>query len=264
VNSLTHIKTGRKIVLYILFSLFFYLLPGTLTAQDDLPDPMSPPRMVNDFSGVFSPSESSNLEAKLRSYNDKTTVQIYVVTVNSLGGDAAYNYAARLGEKWGIGQKGKDNGVLILIKPKTKEERGNVFIAPGYGLESVLNDAYCGRIIDNEMMPSLQQNDYYTATDKAVDAIINRISSSEESISEDGQKVYTMPEENSSSWKDMFFACILLPLFILCMIIFPRFRAFIFYILLVFSRSGGGGNGGGGFGGGGGGRFGGGGAGRSW
>lgn len=250
----------------ILFWVFLFLVPVMLSAQDDLPDPMSPPRMVNDFSGIFSSAQAANLETKLRNYHDTTTVQIYIVSVNSFGGDAAYNYAASLGNKWGIGQKGKDNGVLILIKPKTKEERGNVFIAPGYGLESVLNDAYCGRIIDNEMMPYLQQNDYYMAADRATDAIMNRISSSEEYVTADGQKAYSMPEESSNSWTDIFFACILLPLFILCMVIFPRFRAFVFYMLLLFSRSGGGGRGGsgGGFGGGGGGRFGGGGAGRSW
>lgn len=235
-----------------------------LTAQNDLPDPMRPLRMVNDFSNVFSSQQQASLEDKLRNYHNQTTVQIYVVTVNTLGGDAPYNYAARLGEKWGIGQKGKDNGVLILIKPKTKEERGDVFIAPGYGLEAMLNDAYCGRIIDNTMMPSLKNNDYYTATDNAIDAIINRISE-EGTADESGIINQHVQGDSSSTWVDALIACILLPLFIICMVIFPRFRAVVFYILLLLMKSGGGrGGGGGSFGGGGGGRFGGGGGGRSW
>lgn len=265
-NKLININSKQRIGFVVLFFVFLFSIPHLVLAQDDLPNPMSPPRMVNDFTGTFSSSQVSNLEEKLRSFHDQTTVQIYVVTVNTFGGDAGYNYAARLGEKWGIGQKGKDNGVLILIKPKTEEERGNVFIAPGYGLEAILNDSYCGRIIDNEMIPYLKENDYYTATDKAVDAIIQRIQSSEESVSEDGQVVRTMPKDNSTSWGEIFLACVIFPLFIICMIIFPRFRSVVFYILLIFLRSGGGsGKGGGGsFGGGGGGRFGGGGAGRSW
>jgi len=249
-----------KLLLIVLAAI---LLPFALVAQNDLPDPMSPPRMVNDFSGIFDSQQRSALESKLRNYHNQTTVQIYVVTVNSLNGDAAYNYAAQLGEKWGIGQKGKDNGVLILIKPKTKEERGNVFIAPGYGLEASLNDSYCGRIIDNEMIPALKNNDYYTAADNAVDAIIARLEGDDASGSSNDAVNQQTPNGNPLGFSDIFFTCILLPLIIICMIIFPRFRAFVFFILMLFFRGGGRG-GGGGFGGGGGGRFGGGGAGRSW
>ncbi len=232
-----------------------------IAAQDSIPDPMYPPRLVNDFANVFTESQQYQLEQRLRAYHDSTTTQIYVVTVNSLGGDAPYNYAASLGNKWGIGQKGKDNGVLILIKPKTNNERGQVFIAPGYGLEARLNDAFVGRVIDNEMIPYLQQNnDYYRATSNAVNEIIERIADED----------FTGGEKNGSlgswSWGDTFLMCILLPLFIILFIISPRFRSVVMFLLLLLFRGGGGrgGSSGGGFGGGGGGRFGGGGAGRSW
>lgn len=260
-----------------LVGLFIILLttinPFRIAAQNDLPDPMKPYRMVNDFSGIFDAQQQASLEGKLRNYHNRTTVQIYVITVDSLNGDAPYNYAARIGEKWGIGQKGKDNGILILIKPKTKNQRGEVFIAPGYGLEAQLNDAYCGRIIDNEMIPSLKSNDYYTATDNAINAIIYRISGDKE-LAEYAQSVDPKYSDNeSSTFSDIFWKFIVLPAFIISFILFPRFRTVVLYILLLFIRSGGSGDrrGGGGrsgggssFGGGGGGRFGGGGAGRSW
>ena len=66
------------------------------------------------------------------------------------------DYAQRLGEKWGIGQKGLNNGVLILVKPKTSDSNGEVFIAPGYGLEGVIPDITCGEIVDYEILPAFR------------------------------------------------------------------------------------------------------------
>ncbi|MDR1882607.1 MAG: TPM domain-containing protein [Prevotella sp.] len=156
-----------------LSSIFFlFLATLALQAQDDLPSPMSPPRLVNDFSGTFSASQRDELEQILRAYNDSTSTRIYVVTVADLQGYAVSDYAARLGEKWGIGQKDKNNGVLVLVKPRMENERGQVFIATGYGVEHILTDARCGRIIDRDMMPHLQTGDYYNASKAAIFAII--------------------------------------------------------------------------------------------
>lgn len=83
------------------FYLFVVLLLSVIsgiTAQN-IPDPMSPPRLVNDFAGIFSDVEKSALEQKLLSYNDSTSTQIYVVTVTDLGGYPASDYAFRLGER---------------------------------------------------------------------------------------------------------------------------------------------------------------------
>ena len=153
-----------------IFALIFSL-PVFLHAQDDLPDPMSPPRLVNDFARIFDDTQRNELERRLFNYQDTTSTQIYVVTTTDLKGYDISDYAIRLGEKWKIGQKDKDNGVLILIKPRINNERGGVFIATGYGVEYILNDARVGRIIDQYMMPYLQTGDYYNATKSAVDAI---------------------------------------------------------------------------------------------
>jgi uncharacterized protein len=156
-----------------ILNIFLLLLVTVLLqAQDDLPSPMSPPRLVNDFAQTFDTSQRNELELILKAYNDSTSTQIYVVTVTDLQGYAVSDYAARLGEKWGIGQKDKNNGVLILIKPRIGNERGQVFIATGYGVEHILTDARCGRIIDQYMIPYLQSGDYYNATKAAALAII--------------------------------------------------------------------------------------------
>jgi uncharacterized protein len=79
-----------------------------------------------------------------------------------------------LAEKWGIGQKGLDNGVLILIKPKTSEaSRGEVSIAQGYGLEGVIPDIICGQIIDNEILPEFKNGNYYRGLDKATSTLMS-------------------------------------------------------------------------------------------
>jgi uncharacterized protein len=110
------------------------LLPNISWSQD-IPAPMNPPRLVNDFAGILRGEERDALESMLRGYHDTTSTQIYVVTVNDLAGYDISDYAFRLGEKWGVGQKGKNNGVVILIKPKVGNQKGQAFIATGYGME---------------------------------------------------------------------------------------------------------------------------------
>ncbi|MCD7974146.1 MAG: TPM domain-containing protein [Candidatus Azobacteroides sp.] len=232
----------------------------------EIPDPMYPPRLVNDYTGLFSAQEAAMLESKLRSYHDTTSTQIYVVVVPSLGGQDPAYYAYEVGEKWGIGQKGKDNGAVLLIKPRSGNERGQVFIATGYGLEGALPDAICKRIVEQTILPYFQQKQYYQGVDAGIDRMIGYLAGEYKADKTDG--------EGSG-----------LPIWLLIII--------IVILIIIFSsgnneqdingkggsrsrsgptvffpppRSGGGFGGfsGGGFGGGGGGRFGGGGAGGSW
>ena len=158
---------------YILILILFSSLG--LSAQD-IPEPMVPYRLVNDFADIFSPAEEQALEQKLRAYNDSTSTQIYVVSVSDLGGYPASDYAFRLGEKWEIGQKSKDNGAVILIKPQIGNSRGQAFIATGYGLEARINDAYAGRIVRNDMIPYFMDEDYFGGANAGIDAMIARLS----------------------------------------------------------------------------------------
>ena len=155
-----------------LLSFIFLLILSISGIAQDFPEPMKPSRIVNDFTNLFSPQQAKALERKLRNFNDTSSTQIAVVTVPSLQGYAPNDYAQRLAEKWGIGQQGKDNGILVLVKPKTQREKGQVAIAVGYGLEGVIPDAIASRIIRNEIIPQFQQGNYYTGINQATDVLM--------------------------------------------------------------------------------------------
>ncbi len=161
-----HNTLMRSIILIVLA--FFTL---SVCAQN-IPERTSPPKLVNDFANILEADQIQQLENALVKFENETSTQVAVVTVKSLDGDDVSNYAFRLGEKWGIGQKGKNNGILILIKPKYGNERGQAFIATGYGLEGAVPDAYAKRIVENEMIPNFKQNDYFKGIASAVTVIM--------------------------------------------------------------------------------------------
>ena len=142
------------------------------TAFAGIPPKPTPPRLVNDLAGVFQPMETATLERVLTDYNDSTSTQIAVVTVNDLEGMAAAEYATRIGLEWQVGSEKFDNGVVILVKPKNSNGSGEVFIAVGYGLEGAIPDARAKAIIDKIMIPRFIENDYFGAVAGACDAIM--------------------------------------------------------------------------------------------
>jgi len=126
-------------------------------------------RLVNDYTNTLSSSEIQTLEEKLVAYDNGTSVQIAIVIIQTLDGYEISNYAFELGEKWGIGQGGTNNGALILVSIDDRK----MWIATGYGLESTLTDALCKRIIENEMKPRFRQGDFAGGLSAAADAIIS-------------------------------------------------------------------------------------------
>lgn len=155
----------------LLLVLLLVLIFGTgLNAQ--LPSPSNPPRLVNDYTGTLSASQINTLEHKLVAYNDSTSTQILVMLVDDLQGYSIEQYATEIGHSWGVGQKDKGNGVVILVKPKKGSERGEVNISTGYGMEQYVTDATGKNIIEKEMIPAFKEGDYYTGIDKAVNVIM--------------------------------------------------------------------------------------------
>jgi len=145
-------KTRRMRNTLFTLSLFFTAV-FTLSAQNCIPAQQNPQRLVNDFAEVLSPAFEAQLEQYLIGFNDTTSTQIAVVTVSDLCGEEASFFAFGLGEKWGVGDKNFDNGIVVLFKPKQQKSKGEVFIATGYGLEGVLPDATTKMIVENEMIP---------------------------------------------------------------------------------------------------------------
>ncbi|MBS3806258.1 MAG: TPM domain-containing protein [Bacteroidales bacterium] len=160
-----------KTKLYRFFLLvWMLLLIGPAMAQvEDFPERPQPPQIVNDFAEVLSPSEQSQLEQKLVRFNRETSTQIAVVTLNDLRGYAISDYAVRLAHEWGVGQEGKDNGILILVSP----ENQRVFIATGYGLEGAVPDATAQQIVDNEILPLFRQGNYYKGLEQATTVLFD-------------------------------------------------------------------------------------------
>ena len=164
------------------------ILIGVTGFAQKIPARPVPPRLVNDFADILSDREEYALETKLVNYNDTTSTQICVVTVTSLDGTTSDDFAQKLGEQWGVGTK-DNNGVVILVKPKTADELGDVSIQVGYGMEPYITDAVNYVIRTKEMIPAFKEGDYYTGIDNAVDAIIGLASgafTAEEYADEDG------------------------------------------------------------------------------
>lgn len=130
--------------------------------------PAKSTRLVNDYTNTLSSEEVNTLERKLVSFNDSSSIQIAVVLINSLEGYDANDYAVRLAESWGIGQKEKNNGLIILAAIQDRR----VAIQTGYGMEGAVPDAIAKRIIEREIKPFFKRGDYYTGLDNATTAII--------------------------------------------------------------------------------------------
>lgn len=148
--------------------LVILLFTGWKVQGQDIPPRPNPPRLVNDLAGVLLGDEAETLERKLRAYYDSTSTQIAIVTMNTIGDYESSEVGLKILRDWGIGTKGKDNGILILAVIQDRKIR----IETGYGMEGVVPDAIANRIIDEALKPNFRQEHYYQGFDEATDKII--------------------------------------------------------------------------------------------
>ncbi len=123
---------------------------------------------VTDRAGLLSQSEIQSLSASLAGHEKNSSTQIVIVILPDLGGMSASSYAFELGDTWGVGQKGEDNGIVLLVSVGDRE----VFIATGYGVEGAVPDVIAGRIIREIITPNFRRGRYYDGLQTAVDALI--------------------------------------------------------------------------------------------
>lgn len=237
-----------------------------------IPSRPDPQRLVNDLAQVFTSDQVSRLENTLVAFDDSTSNQIVVVTVKDLEGYDPSEYATRIGLDWGVGSAQFNNGIVLLVKPKTYDSAGQVFIAVGYGLEGAIPDAYAKRIIENELIPNFRLNDYYAGVEAACDVLMKLAS---------GEISEPRGEEEDDALLEIIATLLFIGLLIFIFIIAVghndsnnhgsgggRRTVYVGPIITSGRSYGGGSSFGGGFGGGfggfGGGSFGGGGAGGSW
>lgn len=140
--------------------------------DDKLPARPAPPRLVNDLVGMLSPGEQAQLEQKLVTYNDSTSSQVTIVIVKSTQPYEPADYAFSIGRKWGVGQKGKNNGLVLLWATGDRK----IYIATGRGLEGAIPDAIAKRIISQIIAPNFKQQQYYQGLDQATTEIFRRAS----------------------------------------------------------------------------------------
>ena len=126
---------------------------------------------VNDRADILAPATEEKLEQFLRGFEQSDSTQIVVLTIPTLDGESLEEYALKVAEKWGIGQKGKDNGALLLIARDDRQMR----IEVGYGLEGRLTDLLAGRIIDNEIKPRFRAGDFDSGVLAGVQAIAQAV-----------------------------------------------------------------------------------------
>ena len=185
-------KTIEKHKLTLFLGLLLVLLTFGTTLKAQLPSPSNPPRLVNDYTGTLSDNQIKTLEHKLEAYNDSTSTQILVLLVDDLQGMSIDQYGTEIGHSWGVGQKGKSNGFVILVKPKKNGSKGYAGIYPGYGVEEYATDATCDLIVKKEMIPAFKENEYYTGIDNAVNVIMDLCSGkfSQDDYKDDGYPLW--------------------------------------------------------------------------
>ncbi len=151
-------------------SLFLFLISSIACfAQKEIPELWG--QRVHDEAHILKSETVDHLENELKVYEDSTSNQIAILIVQSLDGDVLEDYSIRVVEKWKLGQKDKDNGVLLLIAVDDHKMR----IEVGQGLEGVLTDAQSNRIIRNEIAPNFRRGDYDAGVLAAIDGIIKSI-----------------------------------------------------------------------------------------
>jgi uncharacterized protein len=155
-----------KKVLFLAFVIFAI----SANAQE-IPKAPNPPRLVNDFAHALTPDQVASLESKLVAYDDSSSVQIAVVTVETTGDYAIEDYALKILRTWGVGNKKTNNGLVILAAIKDHK----VFIATGYGMEGSVPDITAKEIVENEIVPNFKENNYYRGFDQAADAVIKAV-----------------------------------------------------------------------------------------
>ena len=243
------------------FGLVLELSLGVVFGQDGkiesdrFRESLSPQGNVSDWAGVFTPEQKSALESRIVALRQTNGAQLAVVALKSLQGGEIQDFAVKLFEQWGIGEKGKDNGVLLLAAIEDRK----MWVEVGYGLEGVLNDAKNGRIQDEYIVPRFKEGNYAQGLIDGADVLLSVMGGED------------MPEATTAKGSPI------------GAVIFLIFFAVVFILIVRASMRGGkggrgggaggrlssgwssgGSSGGGGFGGFGGGRSGGGGAGRSW
>lgn len=167
-------KMFKKFSIYILWTLFSFSLLSvhSLVNAQNIPAKPSPQRLVNDYVNILSSTEQASLEQKLRGYADSTSTQLTIVIVKNTGESDPYDFAMKIAKDWGVGQKDKNNGLVLLWATDTRKIR----IVTGRGMEATITDAIAKRIINKTLSPNFKAGLWYQGLDEATTEMMRRAS----------------------------------------------------------------------------------------
>ena len=249
---------------YILLLLILISSAPSISAAIKIP--AQPPNYVVDLAGIIDSNAEASLNSYLKELELKTSAQMVVLTVTSLDGESIEEVSINLAhDQWELGQKGKDNGLLLLVATGDRKYRFEV----GYGLEAILPDSLVGSIGRQYLAPYFKKGDYSTGILTASLAVINTIATDAGVTLGDLPRMEVRRGYRNVGAKDLSPMSKLFSLlfFVAMIYLFIRHPRLAFFLLMMTMMGGGrrsGWSGGGGFGGGGGGGFGGGGASGGW
>lgn len=146
----------------------------SISCLAQFPKPKYPPTLYNNFSSVqlLNEDEEQLIENQLEKFEKETSNEIAVIIVDNLKGFEPWDYAARIGEEWGIGKEKEDNGIVILIKPVKNDEGGKkVCIGVGRGLDAVIPSITANEIIENEFTPNFKNKNYYLGLKSTIEVL---------------------------------------------------------------------------------------------
>jgi uncharacterized protein len=174
------------------FLLLLLLVAAPAAAQDF---PALTGRVV-DAANIIPDADEAALTQKLAAVEKASSRQLVVATVPSLGGYPVEDYGYQLGRKWGIGEKGANNGIILLVAPNDRKVR----IEVGYGLEPIMTDALSGSIISEQILPKFKAGDYPGGINAGADAIIGQLQAPPEQAE---QKALQAKEKQAGRSRDV-------------------------------------------------------------
>ncbi len=222
--------------------------------------PQPPAQWYTDSAGLLNEQQAQELNDKLRNFEQQSGVQFIIYVFPSIDGEAIEDFTIRCAEKWKVGNKKYDNGLILFVFVKERKVR----IEVGYGLEGTVTDAFSSRVIREQIAPHFQQGDYFGGLNAAADALIAKIRGGEAPVAPVQPAQQGGQRASSGRGIDPFFLIIIVAIFFVFILPMLRGRGRggcggCFWPMFFFpgggTTFGGGGGGFGGFGGGGGGGF---------
>ena len=174
---------------------------------------------VVDQADILTPEQEAVLDGKIRGLQANTQRQMTIATVSTLDGYEVSDYAFRLGEHWGLGDKARDDGLLLLIAPNDRK----MWIAVGRGLEPYVTDAFSGRVVRNTLRPAFQSGDFFGGIDAATDQLIAQMQLSPEALEAQARE---QAKRDADAASGVDFGTVIFWLIIFFVFILPLIRSF--------------------------------------